>query len=265
MPPVVRNPLTPEPATTSPPSGGEPVTLSRTPSEVSVYVETRLNSGEFALAPQIVDWASVKRELDDGEDVATVLVRSLDASQLGAAGSIGSQHLKHVLDLLRPDLRVRIAHSRGADPPIILFQGYPLSTSPSWSDNHQAVTCQCLSEGQDRLRSTPLSHLVGRLMRANRNVEWNSAAADLVEVQTLAPVFNADGKPNMLAERLSIDVTEDGTQHILFVFDEDEAVGVDGAVAVDSAFWNVADALRYVAHFYARLTGVSVAAFMADV
>jgi len=266
MPPVVRNPLTPESATTAPPSGGEPVTLSRMPSAVSVYIETAKDSDEFALAPEIVDFSGIKRELDDGEDTATLIVRSLDASKLSGAGNIGAQHLKHVLDLLHPDRRVRIAMPRGADAPIVLFQGYPISTSPSWSERHQAVTCQCLSEGQDRLRTTPDSHLVGRLMRYSRKQEWNPAAPDLVDVETLPPVFNPDGKPNMLAERLSIEVSDDGesSSRILFVFDEDDPVGFDEGSVTDSAFWNVADALRYVAHFYARKTGVSVAEFMAD-
>lgn len=255
MAPLVRNNLMTEAAEWET-SGGEPAAVSRTPSAISLYLETSKDSNEFGLAPDILDWANIKRELDGGEDTASLVVRSLDASKIATAGTIGTQHLKHVLDLLHPDLRVRIAMPQGASAPIFLFQGYPMSTTPSWSERHQAVTCVCLSEGQTRLRYTPETHVTGRLMRySTKLLPWDRYQPDLVDVQSLPAVFNPNGKPNMLAERLDFGAATAPTR-VLFVFDQD-----DGP---DTGFWNAADALRYVAYFYALRTGVDINDFLLD-
>lgn len=228
--------------------------FSNFPPTTSVYIETARGSDVFALAPQIVDWSSIKRELDGADDTASILVSVLDASKRTAPASIGSEHLRDVLDLLHPDRRVRIALTPGKDPATFLFQGYPVSTSPSWSPGHQSVTCMCVSEGQMRLRSTPGAQVMGRMMRYSPGRAWNPAEPDLVEVQTLAAVFNPDGKPNMLPERL--ETTIDRASHILFAFDEDENPS--------AAYWNFADAIRYVAAHYVNQTGVSIEALMLD-
>ena len=239
------------------PAGTVPSGFSFDPPAVHVYIETATGSGIFQLAER-VDWESVARGMDGTETKAALIVRALDADKLDAAASIGAEHLSQLLDQLHPDRRVRVAMPRGADPPIILFQGYALSRTASWSERHQAITLAAIAEGEERLASDPQCQISGRLMRKYPFRDPATVQSDdLVEVDALPPVFNAEGKPNRLDYALTFPRTEgkSGT-HRIFAFTAD---GDPRA-----KFWNAADALRYVAYHYAVKAGVSVDDFLLD-
>ena len=224
----------------------QPVTFSRTPPAVSLYLEN--NYHEFVLATDI-DWSGINLQLDAQDDTATLILRALDASKLAGPGAIGTRHLKHILDDLNPDKRVRIAVGMGADAPIFLFQGWPMSRTPSWSEKHQALTCTCLSEGQELLRCSEKTQIVGRKMRYSSIPVGESEEIQLADVASDPPVFNAKGKPNRLQRVDQILVTDaGGFAHILYTFTVDNAPTAE--------FWNAADALRYVVWHYVVQAGV---------
>ncbi len=234
------------------PAAHEPRTLKRIPEAVPVYIETARGSGEFELV-EYVDWSNIYQGIDGTDTTATLAVRALDASKLGAGGSIGTQHFKHILEKLHPDLRVRIAMGRGADPPVHLFQGFPTSRTPSWSERHQAVSCTCIGEAQELLRRSEACQILGRKMRFNPLADWDATEPDLVTVEALPPIFNAGGKPNRAREELNIDTGEGASSaHGVFAFAEDGAE--------EALYWNFADALRYVATHYIQSTGLPVSA-----
>jgi len=223
----------------------QPMSLSRTPPAVSLYLEN--NYHEFVLATD-TDWSGINLQLDAQDDTATLILRALDASKLQGPGEIGQRHLKHILDDLNPDKRVRIAVGMGADAPIFLFQGWPMSRTPSWSEKHQALTCTCLSEGQDLLRSGEKTQIVGRKMRYSSIPVGESEDIQLADVESDPPVFNAKGKPNRLQRVDQILVTDaGGFAHILYAFTVDNAPMAE--------FWNAADALRYVVWHYVVQAG----------
>ena len=236
----------------------QPMSLSRTPPAVSLYLEN--NYYEFILATDI-DWSGISLQLDAQDDTATLILRALDASKLAGPGAIGARHLKHILDDLHPDKRVRIAMGQGADAPIVLFQGYPMSRTPSWSEKHQALTCTCLSEGQELLRSSEKTQIVGRKMRYSSIPVGQRQEIQLVDVGSDPPVFNAKGKPNR-GRREEFLMVDDGSPHVLFAFTTDHAP--------EAEFWNAANALRYVVWHYVVQAGagetraVNAAAFLLD-
>jgi len=238
----------------------QPMSLSRTPPAVSLYLEN--NYHEFVLATDI-DWSGINLQLDAQDDTATLILRALDASKLQGPGAIGTRHLKHILDDLNPDKRVRIAMGMGADAPIFLFQGWPMSRTPSWSEKHQALTCTCLSEGQELLRSSRNMQIVGRTIRYSSIPVGPGGDIQLVDVQTDPPVFNAKGKPNRIAREEFLMVQDaDGGGHVVFVFTTDAAPRAE--------FWNAANALRYVVWRYVVQAGrgavraVNATAFLLD-
>jgi hypothetical protein len=236
----------------------QPVSFSRTPPAVSLYLEK--DHDEFILATDI-DWSTISVQLDAQDDTAMLILRALDASKLGAPGEIGQRHLKHILDDLHPDKRVRIAMGMGADAPIFLFQGYPMSRTPSWSEKHQALTCTRLSEGQELLRSSEKTQIVGRKMRYSSVPVGESEEIQLADVESDPPVFNAKGKPNRI-RREEFLMVDDGSPHVLFAFTTDHAP--------EAEFWNAANALRYVVWHYVVQAGmgevraVNAAAFLLD-
>ena len=253
MPPLIeRTPIQPIEGVV--PSPTQPMTFSRTPPAVSLYLETAKGSDEWVLATDI-DWSGINLQLDAQDDTATLILRALDASKLAGPGAIGTRHFKHILDDLHPDKRVRIAMGMGADAPIFLFQGYPMSRTPSWSEKHQALTCTCLSEGQELLRSSEKTQIVGRKMRYS-SIPLEVRIDDLVDVGSDPPVFNAKGKPNRAQQLHSLTVTDsEGFSHALFPFTTDDApkgIRNEG----ETQFWSAANALRYVVWHYVVQAGV---------
>jgi len=233
------------------PAPSEPFTFSRTPPEVALYIETARDSNEWEIAPEVLDWSAIEMRLDGADCKATIVVRALDAKKLTVGGDLGSQHLSNLLDKLHPDKRVRIARSRGASTPVILFQGYPQTRQASWSERHQAITASAIYEAQEICRTHEDAQIVGRLRRLNpfRPAEINEL--DLVEVQSQAPVFNPNNKPNRLPEQLTLDDAA-GFRHALFAFTDDDAMGAKA--------WSYVDALRYVVLHYIHLPDVGVSA-----
>jgi len=257
MPPLIdRTPI--QPIERPVRSEMHPVSFSRTPPAVSLYLER--NHDEFALATDI-DWSGINLQLDAQDDTATLILRALDASKLAGPGQIGQRHLKHILDDLNPDKRVRIAVGMGADAPIFLFQGWPVSRTPSWSEKHQALTCTCLSEGQELLRSSEKTQIVGRKMRYSSIPVGESEEIQLADVESDPPVFNAKGKPNR-GRREEFLMVDDGSPHVLFAFTTDHVP--------EAEFWSAANALRYVVWHYVVQAGsgetraVNAAAFLLD-
>ena len=234
MPPLIdRTPI--QPIERPVLSQTQPMSLSRTPPAVSLYLEN--NYHEFVLATDI-DWSGINLQLDAQDDTATLILRALDASKLAGPGEIGARHLKHILDDLHPDKRVRIAMGQGADAPIFLFQGYPMSRTPSWSEKHQALTCTCLSEGQELLRSSEKTQIVGRKMRYSSVPVGESEEIQPADVESDPPVFNAKGKPNRI-RREEFLMVDDGSPHVLLAFTTDDAPKAE--------LWSAANTLRYAA------------------
>ncbi len=248
-------------ATTGRPIRGErqplpdkgPDQVARTPPEAALYLETARDSDEWAIAPEVLDWSAIEMRLDGEDSKATIVVRALDAKQLTAGGNLGRQHLTHLLTLLHPDKRIRIAMAQGADPPVILFQGYPQTRQASWSDRHQAITVSCIFEAQEIMRTNSFTQIMGRRRRINPlRPQSDDLTLDLVTVLAQGAVFNPDNKPNRLATSLAFEGDE------FYVFDDDEAK--------DAKAWSFADALRYVVILHAAFEslGVSVADFTWD-
>jgi len=268
MPPLVNSPFSSpglpgteiNPANRTAVAGTAPNDFSQLTPEAGIYIETGYQSNSFAGCERI-DWQSIVRCIDGEESKATLLIAALDASKLGGGGQIGSEHLTQLLDQLHPNRRILILLSRGSDPAAVLFLGYVVSRTASWSEKHQAITCAAISEGEERLKHHPDAQIVGRLMRRfpfRDPAEFTASGVhDLVEVEALPPVFNAESKGNRLATPLTFNRTDgqEGT-HRIYAFTE------DGATAAKE--WNYADALRYTAYFYARKSGVDVEDFLRD-
>ena len=260
------------------PIGTRPSRFARTPIGANLYVETAGDAGEWELA-RLADWENITLSLDGADDKATIVVRALDASKLTKGGSIGDEHFQHLLDELQPDRRVRIAIPRGADPPVVLFQGYPQSRGVSWSEGHQTINVAAISEGQERLRHEPAAQIIGRTMRKSPTddpeADPQRAAENLLQIEALPTVFNPKGKPNKLRrfdyrkknasglwENASLDqmvripAASGEGDHAIYVFGDDASPG--------QTPWNFAEAIRYVAALYAQHCGVNVDALMDD-
>lgn len=246
----------PENAVASGTIGGE---LTRNPEEWNVYIETSPGSNEYDLSPAEIDWTTLTVGLNSTGSKATVVVRALDASKLTSPGKLGSAHLIHLLDDMNVNCRILIAKGRG--PALfesqldVLFSGYVMAGSASWSDKHQGIAWTVVSEGEEKTRTVQAAQIIGRIMRKYPFREvgqyLNSANYDLIEVDVLPPVFNAEGKANMLDQVLQLPNVA-GMR--VFAGDGDKG----------ATFWHYANALRYVAAFYASFAGIDVSAFMLD-
>ncbi len=218
--------------------------------------QSERGSGEYAPSTEL-DWRDITMAMDGGDTTAKLVVAP-DAADLTTAGSIGDKHLSHLLELFNPDLRIRIAQSYAAEAEVY-FQGYPLVDTINWHERGQSISCMCLAEGQEILRSSLKAQVLGRRMRWDPLADWNEYRP--VDDQTrmitgLLPVFNAGNLPNRSAEAFPFAIGDATHRVHLFVDD-----GVPGA-----EHWNLADAMRYLAFFHVLgpALGVSVAEFMAD-
>lgn len=235
------------------PMGNAPLSLRGRHPAVLLYLETGRGTGEFEPVGGL-DWTNITRS-QDGGDTTAAISRGLDAGKLTVGGSIGDEHFSQVLERLHPDYRVRIA-SRVGFAAEVHFQGYPMAPSFHWDARKQTVSCLCLSEGQEILRTDRDAQVIGRFMRYDPSVPWDPEQPDAVEVQALAPVFNAGNRPNRSATAYPFTIGE--TVHRVHLFTEDNAP--------DAESWSYAEALRYLAfvHVLRPALGVSAADFMAD-
>lgn len=234
--------------------GNAPQSRSRRHPPVTVYIESGRGTGEFAPSERF-EMRSVKPAMDGGDTTAT-LYAGLDADKLTTAGEIGEEHFAHLLDMLSPDRRVRIAQSFGALPARVYFQGYPQVSTITWHERGQAVSCMCLSEGQEILRTHELAQVYERRMRRDPLFDWIPAQPDDRPVAALLPVFNAGNRPNRSPHPYVFQV--DDRKYRIHLFLEDDAP--------EAAYWSYADALRYLVFMYVLRMGlaVSVADFMSD-
>jgi hypothetical protein len=211
---------------------------------IEVVIETGRNTHTYA--PTRFNWQNVTLAMDGGDTTAT-LIRGLDDEMLGGPGEIGSEHFSHLMDDLDPDRRVRIQQSYGREA-TVLFQGYPSVPSMNWTDRGQTLTCLCTSEGQEILRTSEGSQVLGRRMRYDPLAAWNETDPDDVLVTALPVVFNAGNLPNRSAEAYPFFFN--GYTYMVHLFTEDNAP--------DAAHWNYAEALRYLAFFHILRTRLSV-------
>ncbi|HUU20923.1 MAG TPA: hypothetical protein VM389_00175, partial [Phycisphaerae bacterium] len=215
-----------------------PGSLSYRHPPVTLQIETEPSSGEFAPA-QWLDWQRLYRARDGGD--TTLTLRAVpNAGDLDDPGSVGARHLKHLLDLLSPDRRVRVAQMSAGFSAAVYFQGYPMAPALSWSAGGQAVTCVCVDEGQEVLRTSEATQITGRRMRLDPLAEWDSARPNDVEVRALSAVFNPGNLPNRTATAYPFSV--EGEMYRVHLFTDDNAPG--------ATYWSVADAIRYVALQY---------------
>lgn len=211
--------------------------------------------------PEMAKWRRVKRGQDGADDTLEVSIPALHA-----AGGTAS-HFRRLYNIFHPNNRVRLLAPWGGEDDRILFQGYPQVTTLSWSKDGSSMSITCLSQGQDLLRTSSRSQILGRAMRQNPAGEWNSAAPLIQQVERFDTVFNQGGQPNRTAEAYRFGAydgppggegsDEDNRPEIyLFTVDNDP----------DAEFWTYVQALRYVAYLYIRLAGlpISVGEFLAD-
>lgn len=238
-------------------TGPRPQQFSRKHPASILQVEVR---GEWQ-TPEMATWRRVKRGQNGADDTLEVTIPALHA----AAEHAG--HFRYLYNQFHPNNRVRLLAPWGGEDDRILFQGYPQMTSLSWSPDRSSISITCLSEGQDLLRTSSRSQIVGRVMRKNPEGEWDSAAPKIAEVERFDVVFNAGGKPNRTAEAYRFGAYEgepggeggdEDNRPELYLFT------IDGAA--DAEFWTYVQALRYVAYFYIKGAGlpISVEEFLAD-
>ena len=109
MPPLIdRTPI--QPIERPVRSEMQPVTFSRTPPAVSLYLEN--NYHEFVLATDI-DWSGINLQLDAQDDTATLILRAL------ARGSTQVDFLKKGVLFLKPLLQKDLASEFGVHPSTI--------------------------------------------------------------------------------------------------------------------------------------------------
>ncbi len=102
------------------PAGNAPTDRRWTHPAIGVYLESERGSGEFGPS-EVLDWRNIKMAMDGGDTTATLTV-GLDAAKLTTAGNIGDQHFSQLMELLNPDLRIRIAQTWAAEREVY-FQG----------------------------------------------------------------------------------------------------------------------------------------------
>jgi len=208
---------------------------------VSVQVESDAYSNQY-VDLEIWSQAIVTDPLDGGDLTCALQIGGLDSEKL-PIGSDESAHFVDVLERLRPDVRVQVVRMGE-----ILFRGYPLLHSPSWSGDRQAVTVQCVSEGQELLRTDPRYHIAGRVMLLRPtpgSLEDDLLAGNTATVTALPAVFNAGGKPNRSAARyrskLAFEIpfkAAAGERFTTHVWTSDDEPG--------AAYWRFVDAFRAV-------------------
>lgn len=226
--------------------GNAPQNLSRVHPPIVLSIETGLRTDEFAPAERI-DWDRISFAMD-GQDTTATLSAGLDADRLGPSGELGQEHFTHLLDLLTPDRRIRIAQQFGTVKQEVYFQGYAMTPQIQWSDRGQSLTCLCVHEGQEILRHESKAQVMGRYMRFAPLQEWEPDAPDALPVFTLPCVFNAGGRPNRSEFAHAFEV--DGFRYLIHLF-----VG-DGAP--EAKFWSFGQALRYLAMLYILRPGLGV-------
>ena len=214
-----------------------PYTHSEQHPAVSLYLEVYPGSGQYTLS-EVFDWRNITLGMDGG-DTTAMITAGLNAENLPSGAGIGTEHLSHLLNLIEPEKRVRIAQRVGSFHEIY-FQGYPLVPTIHWTDRGQGVSCLCVCEGQERLRTANGAQVYARRMRVDPLAEWQPDSPDDTPVTALPPVFNAGGLPNRTALPFSF-ITDAGTYSI-YLFTGDNARGAD--------YWCFADALRYLAFFH---------------
>jgi len=220
--------------------GNAPTSRSRMPRPLEVQIEVYPGSNRWVTLDRVV-----AREITyaiDGADATASLSLGLDAAHLTKAGSIGRSHLMHAIGVFSPDRRARIVQGFGPLDVRVHFQGYPVMPSIAWSSRDQAFTVSLLSEGQELLRTSPESQIVGRYIRSNLLGEWSVSNPDLALVTALLPIFNAEGKPNRSRDAYDMRVVQPGALYYthkvhLFTPDGDP----------DAEPWYYWQALRYLA------------------
>lgn len=228
--------------------------------DVNLYIENEPGSGEYAPSERW-GWRRIT-EGRDGADTTATLMAGLDSEQLAGGGAIGAEHFSQLLDLLSPDVRVRIAQRFGAKDALVYFQGYPQAPSVHWDEGGQSLSCMCISEGQEALRTAEGAQILGRQMNYSPLSAWDPYdwERDVKVVSSLPVIFNEGGEPNRSAGIYPCAlVNNDFVLPIpVHLFVEDNAPG--------ASYWSYVDALRYVAFFYAHRPGlaVSVTEFLAD-
>lgn len=236
------------------PNSNVPQHLSHKHPDVAVLVETAPESGVFA-AKERLDWMGITLGLD-GSDTTASIGAGLDDEQLTGGGQLGNEHLVDLVALLTPDRRIRIQQNFGTTRPSVYFEGRANVASPSWTDRGQSATFLCLDEGQEILRKSNQSQLVGQLRRAVPNVAWQPIAPDHKPVAAEAPVFNPSNRPNRSSEAYEFTVAR--RTHLIHLFVDADSPG--------AARWSYADALRYVIFFYVHepLLAVNALPFLMD-
>lgn len=224
--------------------------------ETVVFIETKANSKVFETANRI-DWREITTGID-GDETTCSLDAALDADDLGTAGTIGTRHLSHLLEILSPDKRVLIVQPQGATAGRILFCGYPMPASFDWSARGQSVSVVCVDAGRDRLDTGFDCQIRGRRMRYAPLSAWNPADPDDALVEALPLQFNPGGRPNRSSRSYPFEI---GTAtHKVHLFVDDDETGAQ--------FWRYVDALRYILlHHVLKVPGgppVSAQAFFTD-
>lgn len=198
----------------------------------------------------------------DGTDDTMIVGWSPDSARLaGGFSGADAEHYPHVIAKLNPGRLMQAYVMHGADDEHLLFEGYPLPKTIQWDGDQQGLEVECLSAGQLRLRRGRAQQILGRLMRPDPRTEWdeNDDPERLTEVTTLAPIFNAGGRPNRKATPVQC-AGRDGDTYLLYLFTQDDAPGAE--------YWNYADALRYLVFFYchrwAADNPVDVSEFLTD-
>lgn len=211
-----------------------------------VRIRLQLSFG-FPL-PETLEVASISYGLGASDDTMTLTWKH-DAAKLD------TEHFADMLARLPPD-KLILAYIMYRKPGDMLFAGTPIVDSIQWTARSQGFRVTCLSDGQMQARHGPQQQIQGRYMLVNP--DWYEHDDDPVfrEVTTLAPIFNAGGKPNRQAITSPI---KPGTRtYWISLFTEDDAPGAE--------YWSYGDALRHVVMFYGLKTGfpVNVNDFLRD-
>ena len=238
--------------------GPGPQTFSRKHPDPLLQIEGL--HGEWE-AVEVAEWRRITRGADGTDDTLTIAIDALRGFKAM------SEHFRYWLAKFNPNTRVRLIAPWGDADHRVLFQGFPMPVTMSWSPRHQSMSITCLSEGQERLRCNHRANILGRWMRYDPSSEWVSATSKIVEVETLDVVFNAGGKPNRTAESYRFGAYtgepggeggEEDTRPKIHLFTTDNEPG--------AAYWTYVQALRYLAwmHIVAAGSPIGVDEFLQD-
>lgn len=145
-----------------------PTAFSGLVPNVYVVVEVDDETGGTFEALDTLNWSTITLGRD-GTDTTARLYASLDAAQLGAAGTLGTQHFVHLMERIKPHLRVRILQASAGTPSanVVWFEGFPLESAPSWNERDQRLEWTCYDVGQHALRHSRFAQVLGRWMRVS--------------------------------------------------------------------------------------------------